>query len=144
MLFVPFRDESSLLLNDETAEEAFKRLMNENSSAYHAKLQKILDAQSKIKEINEGRQADGEEKQVNKENNDPQLMGEAKIAMYDMADMIDNHSSDQLGLEERVTMLNADQRRIFDIMQSHLLHQKQHEISVSVTVSSHCGCLLVG
>ena len=42
------RDESSLLLNNETAEEA-----NKDSSAYHDKLQKILDAQSKMMEINE-------------------------------------------------------------------------------------------
>ena len=129
LLFVPFRDESSLLLDNETAEEAFSRLMNENSSAYHAKLQRILDAQSKIKEINEARQADVEEKRVNKEDNDPQLMGEAKTAMHDMVDMIVKHSSDQLGLEERVTMLNADQRRIFDTLQSHLMHQKRHETS---------------
>ena len=54
-------------------------------------------------------------------------MGEAKIAMHDMADMIDNHSPDQLGLEERVTMLNADQRRMFNRVESHLQHQKQHE-----------------
>ena len=124
LLFVPFRDESSLLLQNETAEEAFHRLMDENSSAYHAKLQRILDAQSKIKEINEARQADGEEKRNNKVDNDPQLMGEAKTAMHDMADMIVNYSSDQLGLEERVTMLNADQRRIFDTVQTHLMHQK--------------------
>ena len=127
LLFVPFRDESSLLLENETAEEAFHRLMNVESSAYHDKLQKILDAQTKIKEINEARQADGEEKRVIKEDDDPQLMGEAKIAMHDMADMIDNHSPDQLGLEERVTMLNADQRRIFNRVESHLQHQKQHE-----------------
>ena len=43
--------------------------MNENSSAYHAKLQRMLDARSKIKEINQARQADGEEKRVNKEDN---------------------------------------------------------------------------
>ena len=78
-------------------------------------------------EINEARQADGEEKRVNKEDNDLKLMGEVKTAMHDMADMIVNHLSDQLGLEERVTMLNADQRRIFDTVQSHLVHQKQHE-----------------
>ena len=48
LLFVPFRDESSLLLKNETAEEAFHRLMNEDGSAYHDKLQKILDAQSKM------------------------------------------------------------------------------------------------
>ena len=61
LLFVPFREESSLLLENETAEEAFHRLMNEDSSAYHDKLQKILDAQSKMTEINEARKADGEE-----------------------------------------------------------------------------------
>ena len=61
LLFVPFRDESSLLLHNETTEEAFHRLMNDSSSAYHAKLQRILDAQSKIKDINKARQADGGE-----------------------------------------------------------------------------------
>ena len=53
-------------------------------------MQKILDAHSKIKEINEARQGDGEEKRVNKEDNDPQLIGEAKTAMQDMADMMIN------------------------------------------------------
>ena len=57
---VPFRDGSSLLLENETAEEAFHRLMNEDSSAYHDKLQTILDAQSKMIEI-EARKADGKE-----------------------------------------------------------------------------------
>ena len=64
--------------------------MNDSSSAYRAKLQRILDAQSKIKEINKARQADGEEKQINKDN-DPQLLGEAKNAMDDMADMVITH-----------------------------------------------------
>ena len=49
LLFVPFRDESSLILENETAELAFHRLLNVHSSAYHAKLQTILDAQSNIK-----------------------------------------------------------------------------------------------
>ena len=76
--------------------------MNEDSSAYHDKLQKILDAQSKT-EINEARKADGEEKRVNKEDDDPQLMGEAKTAMHDMADMLVNNSTfDQLSLEDRI------------------------------------------
>ena len=81
----------------------------------------------KIKEINEARQADSEEKRVNKEDNDPQLMAEAKTAMHDMADMIINNASDQLGLDGRVTMLNVDQKRIFDRVESHLQHQKQYE-----------------
>ena len=40
LLFVPFRDESSLLLDNETAEAAFHRVMNVDSSAYHDKLQR--------------------------------------------------------------------------------------------------------
>ena len=72
LLFVPFREESSLILKNETAELAFQRLMNVHSSAYHAKLQTILDAQSKIKEINEARQADGVEQKVSKDDNNPQ------------------------------------------------------------------------
>ena len=86
--------------------------MNEDSSAYHDKLQKILDAQSKMTE-NEARKADGEEKRINKDDDDPQLMGEAKLAMHDIADMLVNHStSDQLSFEDRIAMLNADQRQI--------------------------------
>ena len=53
-------------------------------------------------------------------------MGEAKTAMNDVFDMNVN-SCNQLSLEERVAMLNADQRRIFDGVKSHLLHQQQHE-----------------
>ena len=49
LLFVPFRDESSLILENETAKLAFQRLMNVHSCAYPANLQTILDAQSKIK-----------------------------------------------------------------------------------------------
>ena len=72
----------------------------------------FLDAQLKITKINKARQADGEEKQVHNEDNDPQLIGEAKTAMHDMLDITVNHSSDQLGTEE----LNADQRCICDTM----------------------------
>ena len=127
LLFVPFRDESSLLLDNETAEAAFNRLMTVDSSAYHDKLQKMLEAQSRIKDINEARQADGEEQRLSTDDNDPQLMGEAKNAMHDLVDMMGTHSSDQLSLEEREAMLNADQRRIYDTVREHCLHQKRHE-----------------
>ena len=40
---------------------------------------------------------------------------------------INANNSDTLTLEDRITMLNDDQRRIFDKMKYHLLHQKQHE-----------------
>ena len=50
LLFIPFRDEGMLLQENETAEEAFNRLLPLNStcSVYHAKLQKVLEAQSHI------------------------------------------------------------------------------------------------
>ena len=68
------------------------------------------------------------EKRVNKEDNDHQLMGEAKTAMHDMTDMLVNYStSDQLSFEDRIAMLNANQRRMSDIVNSHLHHQKQHK-----------------
>ena len=85
-------------VDNETAEVAFHRLMTVDSSAYHIKLQKMLEVQSKIKAINEARQADGEEKPVSK---DPQLIGEAKNAMDDIHDMMVTRSSNQLGLRER-------------------------------------------
>ena len=56
-------------------------------------------------------QADGVEEKVNKEDNDPQLMGEAKTAMKEVVEM---NNSDTLTLEDRITMLNDDQRRIFN------------------------------
>ena len=36
-------------------------------------------------------------------------------------------SSDKLTLEERVSMLNDDQRRVFDNVKTYLVHQKSHE-----------------
>ena len=56
-------------------------------------------------------QADGVEEKVKKEDNDPQLMGEAKTAMKEVVEM---NNSDTLTLEDRITMLNDDQRRIFN------------------------------
>ena len=55
LLFVPFRDESELLEDDETAEEAFKRLVTDNSKAYDEKLQ------ATVKEINEARRAEAKD-----------------------------------------------------------------------------------
>ena len=47
----------------------------------------MLKAQSNIKKINEARQADGLAENVNKEDNDPQLMGKAKTAMKEVVEM---------------------------------------------------------
>jgi len=88
--------ESSLLLENERAEEAFHRLVNPDCSSYHARLQ-MLEAQSNTKNINEARHADHEK--ISKDD-EPQLMGEAKTAM-DIIDMSVNSSSN-LSLESRV------------------------------------------
>ena len=61
-------------------------------------------------------------------------MGEAKTAM-NMFDMNVN-SGDKQSLDDRVAMLNADQRRIFDGVKSHFLHQRQHEANECLSVVS--------
>ena len=132
LLFSPFRDESSLLLNNEKAEEAFHRLVSTKSSKYHNRVKVALEALANVKKINEARQADGEEEQISKEDDEPQLIGEAKTAMNDVLDMNTN-SSNQLNLEERVAMLNDDQRRVFENIKAHLHHQQRHE-------GNECSC----
>ena len=79
----------------------------------------MLTAQAHIKVINEARQANFAEKtKKEKEDDDPQLLGEeAQTGMNDLLDM--NVKSDHISLEDRVGMLNADQRRIFDKVKKH-------------------------
>ena len=131
LLFCPFRDESSLILGNETAEQAFHRLLSNQSSSHHAKLRTVLVAASTVKVINDARQAEKlEEEEV--EDDEPQLLGEARTAMSDVLDMrLSSH--DQLTLDERESMLNADQRRVFDTVKTHLLHERSHE-------NNKCSC----
>ena len=49
-------------------------------------------------------------------------MGEAKTPMKEVVEM---NNSDTLTLEDRITMLNDDQRRIFNQIKNHLFHQKR-------------------
>ena len=70
VLFVPFRDESSLLKEGETPEEAFHRLLPHTDDptayhAYHERLQAILDTQANVREINEARKAEAVQNEVN-------------------------------------------------------------------------------
>ena len=123
---MPFRDESSLLLESETAEEVFNRLVptSHGCSNYHAKLHTVLQAQSSIKKMNNSRHGamDDKEKektagskqdageQDNDNNDDIQLIGEAKTAMQEVLEMNVNMHGDRppLTLEERTAMLNVD------------------------------------
>lgn len=137
LLFVPFRDEMSLVKEKESAEEAFQRLLPRNNkcSSYHKKLQMMVEASSTFKAINEARKADSNlELPENKEDDDgPQLDGEAKSAMQDANDIDSKALDTKLTLEDRINMLNADQRRVFDRIKKHLTHQQQHEMK-------QCGC----
>ena len=112
-----------MLQENETAENAFSRLLpaHGNWSAYHARLQAMLKAQQTLKAISDARKSDVADEEPSRElENDPQLLGEAKSAMLDVHDMKDK--SDDLTLDDRVKMLNYDQRRIFDNIKAHLLH----------------------
>ena len=132
LLFVPFRNEASLLKESETAEEAFNHLLpaNDNCSAYRARLLKV---QGKLKAINDARKSDAADEETSKELDDhPQLLGEAKLAMQDVHDMNDNKTND-LTFDDREEMLNLDQRQIFENIKAHLLHQVKHE-------SGECSC----
>ena len=124
LLFVPFRDESNLLLPNEKAEEAFRRLTNANSLIHHQRLQKMLEAHSRIQRINQARHEGGSEAKIT-EDDDLQLKGEAKSAMDDALDLSSVPSS--LDLETHINMLNTDQTRVFKKVKDHFLHQKRHE-----------------
>ena len=126
LLFCPFRDESSLILGNETAEQAFHRLRSNQSSIHHAKLKTMLAAALTVKVINDARQAEKLEEKEAEDDDEPQLLGEARTAMSDVLDMhLSSH--DQLTLDERESILNADQRRVFDTVKTHLLHERSHE-----------------
>ena len=59
LLFVPFRNESNLLGIHHSAEQAFNHFISSSSSmgVHHEKFSKFLKAQTKIREINEHREA---------------------------------------------------------------------------------------
>ena len=74
----------------------------------------------------------GRKEKATPTDNEPQLLGEARSAMNDVINM-NCIEPDTLTLQERVEMLNADQRRVFAKIQDHLLHQKHHE-------QNECSC----
>ena len=88
LLFVPFRDESQLLLPNETAEQAFQRIASEKGSAHSEKLQRMIEAQATVKRINEAREqnnvtSDDKDKEEDKEEDEPQFQGEPKPDLSD-------------------------------------------------------------
>ena len=117
-----------MLQENEKPEEAFNCLLpsNESCSEYHSRLQKILKAREALKKINDAREAANNEGTNKEDRDEPELLGQAKSAMLDALHM-NAKKPDKLTLQERVMMLNSDQRRIFERVKDHLLHQVQHE-----------------
>ena len=124
---MPFIDESQLVGEGQTAEEAFNEHFKDYSSMgdHHESLQRMLQAQSKVKRINEARKDEKlpADKDTAVEEEGIKLVGEAEAAMHDVHDM----DYDTIGLSERIDMLNEDQRRIFDQVDDHLKHQSRHD-----------------
>ena len=117
ILFVPFRYEAGLILDGETVEEAFQRHRNDNDSLnmHHDKFENLLGAEKKWKEIQDARKniglGEAEEAELkNRDDDEPQLLGEIMDAVNDIADM--NNNVPNLTLDQRVAMLNSDQKRI--------------------------------
>ena len=71
----------------------------------------------------------------NRDDDEPQLLGETMDAVNDIADM--NNSVPNLTLDQRVAMLNSDQKRIYDKIKQHLTKQKQEDLSSDNDVKIH-------
>ena len=125
LLFVPFRNEDELVNDGETVQEAFDRHIVDHERCVEAneKFRKLLKCREKLKDIQDARAANRQEEN-DVEDDDPQLMGQIKDAMNDVRDM-DTGSS--LTLQERESMLNVNQKCIFDHVKAHLLRQIEYE-----------------
>ena len=86
-----------MILDGETIEEAFQHRRNDKDSLnmHHDKLQNLLGAEKKLKEIQDARKSIGlgqaEEAQLkNRDDVESQLLGEIMDAVNDIADMNNN------------------------------------------------------
>ena len=81
LLFVPFTVESELLKEGQTAEDVFNQFLEmcDSLKDYHESLQRILEAQSKVKRIDEARKSEEGDFIPEQDNNDNEcvnLIGE--------------------------------------------------------------------
>ena len=122
---MPFTDESELVGDSQTAEEAFNEHFRDHSSMEHhheslqkmlqaqaESLQKMLQAQAKVRRINEVRKEEEvlADEDTAVEDEGIKIIGEAEAAMHD----VHNMDYDTIDLLERIGILNEDQRRIFE------------------------------
>ena len=112
LLFVPFTDESELVGDGQTTEEAFNEHFKDYSSIedHHESLQKMLQAQSKVQRINEARKEEEvpADEDVAVEDEVIKIIGEAEAAMHD----VHNMDYDTIDFSEQIGMLNEDQEDI--------------------------------
>ena len=131
LLFVPFRDENDLLLSNETQEQAFNRYNSQGLLGHHEKLMKMLEAMTTRQKVTEARKEVDVSKDDRNDNCGPEIVGKAK-SDYDKIMKLDA-CQDQLDFPTRVSMLNVDQKWVYDRITGHLLHQQKHE-------DSQCQC----
>ena len=92
LLFVPFRNESDLIKEGESAKDAFQRHMEHNDAlnTHSEKLQRLLSVRENVQKINEARQADVQSVHMpdpSEEDDGPQVAGEATLAMHDVTNL---------------------------------------------------------
>ena len=104
LLFIPFRDESNLTAENDTAELAFNRFIVENAdlSKHHEKLQALLKAQTAVRKMNEARLEQKAPAPPAEE--DAFFQGEAKAAMEDVFHLNEGKSGTEI-VEDRVATL---------------------------------------
>ena len=124
LLFVPFRDESDLIGEHGSAEQAFNSFLASSSDmkGHPEKLLKMFQAQVKVREINEHSEAVEEVKKDDEnELEGVEIVGEAIATMNNVHDMDVNKAND-FNLDERIEILNSDQLHVFTTVNEHLHH----------------------
>lgn len=118
--------------NGETAIGAYNKFITNNDAMYmhHEKLMRMMQAQKKIKQINEHRQADQSEgcKQNDATDHALAIPADIESAMHDFNE-VQCDKIDEQALADKIKMLNSDQTRIFNRITKHLQHQRLHEVN---------------